>query len=137
MENPTLEQEIADIEQRLAQKKQELNKEQLHTVVKEQIQEKLPEYQPLTSPAPASNAPQDQSLLTTPTPIAEPPSYLSNELKDKVQELVNLAFSKSIKEAIREVLKLNNPALIDSFHDIIVDELYNQLIEQRKLTKME
>ena len=135
MENPTLEQEIADIEQRLAEKKAELGKEEVGSVLKEQIQEKTPEYQPSTqavlTPTPAEPAP------TVPvTPTAEPPSYLSDELKDKVQELINIAFTKSIEEAVKEVSKLNNPALLDAFHDVLVDQLYNTLIERGKLPKI-
>ena len=135
MENPTLEQEIADIEQRLAEKKAELNKDELHTVVKEQIQEKVPEYQPSTQAVPAPTTIEPAQTLPV-TPLAEPPSYLSDELKDKVQELINIAFTKSIEEAVKEVSKLNNPALIDAFHDVLVDQLYNTLIERGKLPKI-
>ncbi|TSC75187.1 MAG: Uncharacterized protein G01um101444_33 [Parcubacteria group bacterium Gr01-1014_44] len=122
MENPILEQEIADIEQKLVEKKAELNKDEVHIVVKEKIQEKVPEYQ---SVAPA-----------TPSPTAQAPSYLSDELKDKIQELVNIAFTQSIEEAVKTVTKLNNPALIDAFHDVLVDQLYNTLIERGKLKKI-
>ncbi len=138
MENPTLEQEIADIEQKLAAKKAELSKEELHTVVKEQIQEKVPEYQPSVSP-PAPNpiaTEPSQAVPVIPPPTAQAPSYLSDELKDKIQELVNIAFNQSIEEAVKTVSKLNNPALIDAFHDVLVDQLYNTLLERGKLKKI-
>lgn len=134
MENPTLEQEIADIEQRLAEKKAELNKEELHTAVKEQVQEKVPEYQPSTLPTPQINATSPQQQVNIGTGTA--PSYLSDELKDKVQELVNMAFSQSIADAVKAASKLNNPALVDAFHDVLVDQLYGTLIERGKLKKM-
>lgn len=134
MENQNLEQEIAAIEQKLAEKKAELNKEDLHAVVKEQIQEKLPKYQPSTSPAPQVNTdlPQPSGNISAGTA----PSYLSDELKDKVQELVNLAFTHSIADAVKAASKLNNPALIDAFHDVLVDQLYDTLLERGKLKKI-
>ena len=66
----------------------------------------------------------------------EPPSYMSEELKAKVQELVNTAFSKTIDDAIKQARATNNAALIDAFHDALVDELYNYLVERGKLKKM-
>lgn len=132
MENPTLEQEIANIEQKLAEKKAELSKEELHAAVKEQIQEKVPEYQPQT--VPATLPPLAGSF--DPAPSGELPSYLSAELQEKIQELVNIAFTQSIEEAVKSVTKLNNPALIDAFHDVLVDQLYNTLVERGKLKKI-
>jgi len=144
MENPSLEQEIADIEQRLAEKKAELAKpampdgrQELNEVVKEKIQEKVPEYQPSPiQPASGSNSSTAIDPLVATTPTADSPSYLSEELQVKIQELVDLAFTKSIEDAVRAASKLNNPALIDAFHDILVDQLYNTLIERGKLKKL-
>ncbi|MDP3731079.1 MAG: hypothetical protein Q8R34_01120 [bacterium] len=136
MENPTLEQEIADIEKRLAEKKAELGKEELGVALKEQVQEKVPEYQPSPAPVVPIQEPFQTIPSAPPVPVAELPSYLSDELKNKVQELVNMAFAKSIEEAVKEASKLNNPALIDAFHDVLVDQLYNTLIERGKLLKI-
>ncbi len=132
----TIEQEIARLEQQLQEKKSALgnqetgtqeimpsDKEILHEIVGEKIQEIIPE-QP--------SEPQT-AVPVQPAPTVEPPIYLSPELKDKIQQLINLAFSKSIDEAIQEAAKTNNAALIDAFHDVIVDELYNTLIERKKL----
>jgi len=134
----TLEQEISAIEQKLAEKKAELNKEELHTVVKEQIQEKMPEYQPQnpTTSSLSTDSGSSATLLPATPPTASVPAYLSDELKSKVQELVNMAFNQSIADAVKAASKLNNPALIDAFHDILVDQLYNTLIERGKLKKM-
>ncbi|MDP3697106.1 MAG: hypothetical protein Q8R55_03670 [Candidatus Taylorbacteria bacterium] len=134
----TIERDIAELEKRLQEKKAALeheksDKELLHEVVGEKIQEHIPQYLPAagqTSPSlPTSQAP---------TPIAiEPPSYLSQELKDKIQEIVKLVFDKNLDEGIKEAVKSGNIAFIDAFHDILVDELYDQLIEKRKLDKVE
>lgn len=140
-ENPSsIEQEIARLEQQLQEKKLALggretgakeaipsDKEILREIVGEKIQENIPA-QPIT--------PSSDTTTVQPAPAVEPPIYLSPELKDKIQQLINLAFSKSIDEAIQEAAKTNNAALIDAFHDVIVDELYNALIERKKLEKI-
>lgn len=61
------------------------------------------------------------------------PTQLTEEMKAQAQELVNTAFSHGIDQAIKKVRATNNAALIDAFHDILVDELYNYLVERGKL----
>lgn len=118
-----LEQEIAHIEQELEHKREilrEQNKElppereTLHEVIRQKIASTPPAIQP--TPAP-----------TTPIPPG---------LDQKVQALVNVAFLKSIDEAIKEAKATQNAALIDAFHDLLVDELYNHLVERGKLKAM-
>ncbi|MBI2676471.1 MAG: hypothetical protein HYX21_00745 [Candidatus Yanofskybacteria bacterium] len=145
METPTsLEQEIADIERRLAEKKAlrqvqgerpvvQEEKGMLHEVVSEKAQESAPSYQP-SAPLPQSSLPAIDNVL--PPPVSEPPSYLSDELKTKVQDLVNIAFTKGLTEAVKEVSKMNNPAILDAFHDVLVDQLYDVLVERGKLEKI-
>src|SRR3989344_1293360 len=140
-----LEQEIADIEKRLAEKKALQQAQQgeqsavqersiLHEVVKEKAQKFVPSYQPS---APIAVQPPTDNTASLPAPVvSEPPSYLSDELKSKVQELVDLAFSKGLAEAVKEVSKINNPALLDAFHDVLVDQLYDALVERGKLEKV-
>lgn len=139
----TIEHDIAELEKRLQEKKAALEqekstgsgsptenhpseKEMLHEIVGEKIQQHVPAYQP------------QQPTVQAPSPvIAEPPSYLSQELKDKIQEIIRLVFAKNLEEGIREAAKTGNMAVIDAFHDILVDELYDQLIEKRKLDRVE
>jgi hypothetical protein len=140
----TLEQEIAQIERDLASKREVLEKqkqagaipemphekETLHEIVGEKIAPSQ------ASTPPPVGGPPPQQPTTLPPPQVEPPSYMSEELKSKVQELVNTAFSKTIDDAIRQARATNNAALIDAFHDALVDELYNYLVERGKLKKM-
>ena len=121
-----MEREIAEIEQKLAEKKQELNRETLHSVVQEKIQEQVPHYQPAT--------PSDDNAAAP--PVTEPPVYLSDEFKNKVQELVNVAFNESLDTAFKALKQTGNPALIDAFHDVLVDQLYDVLVERGKLKKI-
>ncbi len=127
----TIEHDIAELERQLEAKKSALEhdkseKELLHGLVGEKIQQHASQYQ---SPLPTAQAP---------TPIAtEPPSYLSQELKDKIQAMVQTVFAKNLDEGIKEAVKTGNMAVIDAFHDILVDELYDQLVERKKLDKVE
>jgi hypothetical protein len=138
----SLEQEIAQIERDLMSKRAVLEQRQKSgeisevphekETLKEIVGEKLgsaPAPAPITPPTPQPTAP-------LPPPPVEPPSYLSEELKAKVQELVNTAFAKTIDDAIKQARATNNAALIDAFHDALVDELYNYLVERGKLKKM-
>lgn len=129
-----IEQEIATLEQQLAEKRASLeqgsaetdqevshDKELLRQAVGEKIRQHAPAYQPPPAGGPQKQQDDDQS------------SYNDPQLTDKVQELVNLAFNKSINDAIKSVVQSGNPALIDAFHDVLVDKLYDTLIERRKL----
>ena len=138
-ENPsTIEQDIADLERKLEEKKavlehEKTEKDVLHGIVGEKIQEHVPQY----SPAVGQTSP---TLPTTQAPLSittEPPSYLSQEFKDKIQEIVKLVFEKNLDEGIKEAAKTGNMHFIDAFHDILTDELYNQLIEKRKIPKVD
>lgn len=133
----TIEHDIAELERRLEEKKAALEHEKsekdiLHGLVGEKIQEHLPQYSPTPGPT-GSTLPTAQAPVPRAT---EPPSYLSQELKDKIQEIVKLVFDKNLEEGIKEAAKTGNMAMIDAFHDILTDELYDQLIEKRKLKKV-
>jgi len=127
----SIQQEITKLEQQLTERRASLeqqsvepnkevphDKEILRQVVGEKIQEHAPTYIPQVKPQPHDDTAQ---------------SYADPDLKDKVQELVNLAFNKSLGEGIREATKSNNFALIDAFHDVLVDQLYDALLERKKL----
>ena len=133
----SIEQQIAQLEQQLQEKKAALehnqtsgqealpsDKEVLHEMVGERIQQQTPTYTP-KQPAQNSSAPQ-----------SDDPSYLTQELKDLVQELVNLVFTKNLDDGIKEAVKSDNPAVIDAFHDVLVDELYSVLIERKKIPEI-
>ncbi len=127
----TIEQEIAQLEKQLQEKKANLeqqseqkelppDKEILREVVGEKIQQHVPAYIP--KPAPQA---QTDDAGTIPA-----------ELKDKIQELVNYVFQNSLNQGIKEAVKLKNPALIDAFHDVLVDQLYDVLLERKKIDQI-
>ncbi|MCI0423103.1 MAG: hypothetical protein L0312_28410 [Acidobacteria bacterium] len=140
-EGSGIEQEIAQLEQQLAQKRAALEetpspKEKIPSekeLLRQTIGQRLQSY---TSPAPAAGAQPAPQTAPLPSDGAQP-SYTLPELQAPVQALVNLAFAKSLEEALKEAAKTNNAALIDAFHDVIVDELYSQLLERKKIQQVE
>lgn len=136
--NENLEQEIADLEQQLEQKKAQLGQESaeplepaqerdlVHEVIGEQIQQVQPSLPPSDD--------DDQTLAEPEDDEAEPPE-VSDSFADQVQTFVNTAFTMSVKDAISAVVKTNNAALIDAFHDALADELYDELVSRKKLDK--
>ena len=138
MENSeSVQQEITQLEQQLAEKRASLeqrsaetqtevphDKEILRQVVGEKIQQHAPAYQPPPTGGPQKQQDDDQS------------SYNDPQLVDKVQELVNIVFSSDLDNAIKSAVRSGNPAFIYSFHDAIVDQLYDTLIERKKLEKV-
>ena len=130
----TIEQEIAQLEKELQKKKANLgqqseqteslpDKEILREVIGEKIQRGISTQTDASTGVPAP-VPLTQTDDTVPIPV---------DLKDKIQELVNHVFQNSLKQGIKEAVKSNNPALIDAFHDVLVDQLYDTLLERKKV----
>lgn len=53
---------------------------------------------------------------------------------EQVEALVEIALTKGILEAVHVARHLNNPHLLDDFHDMLVDEYYEKLVQARKLS---
>jgi hypothetical protein len=128
-----IEQEIAQLEARLKEKKASLengpqsvettptDKEIVHQAVGEKIQQQIPQYQP-ASQKPASQGNQQ--------------SYLDPALQEPVQTLVNIAFGQGLEVAIKQAVATGNAALIDAFHDVIADQLYQELLTRNKIKQI-
>ena len=66
--------------------------------------------------------------------VQEPVQQTNDEgVKNQVKVLSDIAFEKGLDAAIEEAKKLNNPYILDEFHDTLVDELYKKLVEAGKL----
>lgn len=96
-------------------------------------------------------APESPTKAAEPPPTPSPPSaplavapsieedvrrLECGEHHEQIQGLVDIAFQKGLDHAIEVAGKLNNPHLLDEFHDILIDELYNKLVERGKLKKL-
>ena len=91
-------------------------------------------------------APPQKTAAPAPAPPslaqsgAAPPSA-SDDLKslDKDRQLkilVDLAFQQGINKAVEAAKATESPYLIDEFHDTLVDQLRQQLIEKGKLKEL-
>lgn len=102
----------------------EAEKGHVHEVVGERIKEKagaegMPHYTP-----------------QAPKTDASTPSYFTPELQPLVQDLINIAWSKGLDAALSQALKSGNVALVDAFHDAIVDELFDLMVENKSVEKL-
>jgi len=56
--------------------------------------------------------------------------------KELLQELVDSAFTSGLAVAIEKARKINNPYVLDAFHDILTDRLYKELVQRGKLEEL-
>jgi hypothetical protein len=119
-----LESQIQQLERELAQKRAELGgdagapyeRSEVHLAVGEQIRQAVPGYQSQSSDQTAGGS------------VVQDPAFTAT-----VQQLVNVAFTQSIQEAIGQALKTGNPALVDALHDILADQFHQELLNRKKL----
>ena len=121
-----LQSQITELERQLAEKRAEkgadttapYERSEVHAAVGEKIQQAMPSYQVPVAAAPASSS---------------VPSYQDPALAATVQQLVNVAFTQSLQQAINQAVKTGNAALIDALHDVLVDQLHQELLNRQKL----
>ena len=76
------------------------------------------------------------------------PSQVNQQVAQKIQELqeqpkerqiqilTEMALEKGVVYAVEIAKNLDSPYLLDEFHDVLVDQLYNKLVEEGKLEKI-
>lgn len=85
--------------------------------------------------APMAPSPPPAPLVTpSPAPTAAPPQDSDKDRQLKM--LVDLAFAQGIDKAVEVAKASGNPYLIDEFHDTLVDELRQQLVDKGKLKEV-
>lgn len=130
------EEEIKALEEKLQQKKQELlsrgapvpeEKEVFREVLKQHIEEAHPVSPPQVTPISGlGHLPADDFKKKT-------DNTKEKEIRqEQVRDLVELALSSSIRDAIKEAEK-STPYLLDELHDHLVDEYYDKLLALRKI----
>jgi len=114
--------EIKELKERIEKIEAELKKEKVpeerEKIVKQEIKTYLRKVQKMPSFAPPRVV-RDEAKE-----IAKFPST------QQVGALVSLVFEKGLREAISVAKALDNPAILDEFHDILVDRYYEILIEK-------
>ena len=129
-ENTPFEKDIQDFSKEV---KEHQEKHKIETLqeshVKELLKSRLGQSQ-------VSQPQKDQSGNTVLQRSDSFPDYLlkeSDEIKNRVEGLINLAFLKGIDLSAREAAK-SGPFILDAFHDALTSKLYEEL-KKRGLLK--
>jgi hypothetical protein len=104
-------------------KEKEITKEKEKEILKKTVSEHIEKAQPLP-PA------QQKTALRTAQQIKAQPK------EKQIQLLTDLVFEKGISHAVEVARRLQNPYLLDEFHDALVGELYSKLVEAGKLKQL-
>lgn len=122
---PSIEQEkiISELKERLERLESRLEKEgppqEREKAVKEEIHSYLKEIQQ-TPPFAAPQVTRDEAKEIKDFPASH-----------QVGALISLVFGKGLNHAVSVANALNNPAILDEFHDLLVDRYYNILVERK------
>ena len=54
--------------------------------------------------------------------------------QEQIEALIEMAFKEGLAKAIEAAKKLNDPFLLDKFHDTLANELKQELIEREHKT---
>lgn len=80
---------------------------------------------------------QATQLSQTNQQVVQKVQELQKQPKERqIQTLTEMAFEKGVVYAVEIAKNLDNPYLLDEFHDVLVDQLYNKLVEEGKLEKI-
>ncbi len=134
IERSNIHQELEAIKEKVLEKKERFSKEEKgeirdKDIIKEALKEKLEEKKGSKGEKPPIAAPSLRVVKTV--------QKIRDEKREKqVKLLVDLAFEKGVVHATEVAKKLNDPYLLDEFHDALVDEFYDYLVEQDKLDQI-
>ncbi len=147
-QNNKLELEIADLSRQIERKRKELEKEQ--GVISPEVDDKEVLRQALTEKQRSIEIEEDQNTKEQESEERDFESQggfrgmdftgvsywdnLDEAVKNEVENLVNLMFRKNLDQVFRAARKVNRPIVIDAFHDVLVEVLYQEL-KDRGLVK--
>lgn len=139
-----LENEIAELQKMIEAKRDQLEKEggiiEEKELVRQSVQEMfLDAVSPSSTTSPTLLS-QNASSVTTTTDRIQPNlastsylDYLDDETAEKINELIAELPTRGVASTIEKV-GMQEPFVIDAFHDALVDKLYDEL-KARGLTK--
>lgn len=120
------EEELAEIKEKIEGSAINLEEEkspEKEQAIKEQIKQYVQSAQPAddTSQMPLSKRDDAREIRKFPE-------------KQQINALVSLVFEKGLKNAVSVAKSIDNPAVLDEFHDILIDKYFEELIK-RKIIK--
>lgn len=128
------EKEIQELEQKLAEKKQELLKMDKAHEEKDVFRQVLREH--IEEMRTSMGGTAQTQISSKPQPAQPIPQPLSDEeikkREEKIRELIELALTKTIRDAVKNA-ENTSPYLLDELHDRLVDDYYDKLVALRKV----
>lgn len=116
---------VEELKERLERIKPKIEKEkgaeEKERIIKQEIKSYLQDLQKTPSFAPSVKTRDEVKEISK-----FPPSQ-------QIGSLISLVFEKGLKEAISVAGSLDNPAILDEFHDTLVDRYYEELIKKKIL----
>jgi len=138
----SLEKETPLVEGKTSESAEKLTGEKTEAVGKERTEtESIKE----KSSAEVSQSAEGEETGKEVKPTIAPPSARARkeakrlkdlDRQDQIKALSDLAFEKGLDFAVETAKALDSAYVLDELHDTLVDELYQKLIEQRKLKKL-
>jgi len=104
-------------------KEGELSVEKQKEILKEVVNERISTAQPVSTA-------QQKAIVQVVQKLKDEPK------ERQIQLLTQMALEKNVTEAVNIARGLNNPYLLDEFHDALIDHFYNQLVEKGKLKQI-
>jgi len=129
----SVEMEIAELEKQIAQKRALISGVEKERSLEQVIGAEKPAILASTPVAAAPVAPVGATGATT-KPEAE--DFRGLEKNQQLKNLVDLAFQKGIFYATDVARDLDNPYLMDEFHDTLIDRLHKELVKRGKLEEI-
>lgn len=120
-------QEIAELEAKLAAKKLEMAGYGAESSEKEVFKQVVKEH------ASGENIQPSLPISTTTTKTSPSDDKVSPAVTAKLNTFIAHAFTKGIAQAINEAKKTNDAYFIDLLHDRLADEYYQKLLQARKI----
>lgn len=152
----SLEQQIAELQKAVEEKRKQLEeqhaagvipelphpKETVRETVREKIESisQIPSGTPSTPPPPpappvSSRTEKSDEWMRLPKMFERDvkPSYESPDIASQLEPFEQLVTTQGLDAAIKEVVGTQNAALIDAFHDWLVEKAYSMLIQKGEL----
>lgn len=130
--NASIEAEIAELSAKIEEKRRQL--ESGKGVIEERELVKSAIGEKLSNTVSSNTAPVTSAATTTSqtTPITPPPTgksyldYLDDESRAIVEGLVESVFTNGLDKTLKN-LESQEPFIIDAFHDVLTDKIYDEL----------
>ena len=134
----SLEEELRLLEEKLAARKMEgkEEKEVFRDVLREHVEsakETIEKELDMDSVS-SANAPGAPSFSYAAQARRKADDLREKEHHDQVVALVEIALTKGVLAAVQVARHLNNPHLLDDFHDMLIDEYYDKLVQARQIS---